>query len=346
MKLAGKIIRIILSITIMFLICGCEDAGVFSDFVDTASEPTTYTQKFLKMGNSTGNLRNNFGMAAYQDDWIYYITRKGINKVHNDGSNEETIFSFSSWRMSANYLSVYDQWVYFRLGDYMGKNTPKFVRIKTDGSSGEAYEALYENVFDFQIVNDHFYYTNPQDKTLHRANLDKSGDVILIQHESIGSNLQIAADKIYFGNNIDLYEADINGQNLKCYKNAGSQQMLIYKGKKYSSGGLDCENIDGSDRVKLLERDGMEPVIMDDWIYFTYDVENKVVSPSYVYRMKIDGTKMQKINNRDTMQFAVVGDWIYYRGAIRHEYDKGCATVQSDGLYRIRIDGTKDEKIE
>jgi len=357
MKRTLKITSIILSLVLLaisFSGCTVDDNrinAIINDIVGSKIYESGVNNTNFKLptefkeGNSCGNLRNNGGIAAIQDDWIYYVTDDGINKINTDGSNHQLIYEHTNSKYYTQYLSVYGEWLYFYLGnisDYNGK----YVKIKTDGSMGKSFYVLYEGVYNFQVVNGYFYYTDPEDDTLHRANLDKTNDVILLQHEYVGYNLQITEDKIYFGNNIDVCQVDLDGKNLKHYKDAGSQEMIIYKGKKYSSGGLACENIDGTNRVELLKRSGMNPVIQDDWIYFTFSEEESVKSQNNLYKIKIDGTEMQKLNDCETMNFAVVGDWIYYQSAQVFYHSDNHATYYADGLYRVRIDGTQNTKIE
>ncbi len=52
------------------------------------------TQSHNKVVNSAGNL-NNSGIAAIQDNWIYYINDNNgysIYKIHTDGSNRQPVY--------------------------------------------------------------------------------------------------------------------------------------------------------------------------------------------------------------------------------------------------------------
>ena len=329
-----------------------------SKIVDTQSTPSSAnnnnsttspkpqkTEEF-EGGDTTGNYKNQYACATFKDDVIYYATEEGVYKVNNDGSGQKLLYKIPSWKIHINRLSVHGKWLYFMFVDKTDWSC-KFVRIKTDGSMGKKYQVVYENVYELQIINNHFYYINLDDNTLHRADLNRKNDEILIKHKFLKYSVQITKDKIYFDDEFssDLYEADLDGKNLKCYEDVGARDWLIYKGKKYTTGdALECENIDGTNTKKLTEGYCHEFVIRDDWIYYTES--ESFSTDAYLYKMKIDGSQKQRLNDRFSSSFVIVGDWLYYKETeSKYDSDGSLLIRSAKGMYRIRLDGTEDTKL-
>lgn len=270
-------------------------------------------------GNTTGNLHNG-GKAAIEEDWIYYSTITGLYRIRSNSDDPERIFN---WMVSN--INVRNGWIYCCWSGSLMKMR----------ANGTATQTLATNVLEVVLYNNYLYYVDAGSRYLYRMKTDGSEKILLIS-EVIG-NLCITEDGIYWGNNIDTYYANLNGQNARCYTNVPSQELLMYKGYKYTSGTLRKEKINGTDSRTLVYSGAMHINIADNWIYYI-----NANGGSSICRIRTDGTGFQKLTPQVCASFSVVGDWVYY---VTY---KSNATYGSsiDGYYRMRIDGSNIQKLD
>lgn len=277
-----------------------------------------------KYGNLVSNL-NNRGIAACQGDWIYYTSPSGLYKIK--GNEFKTRMQLSD-HQNVSYINVYGDWVYYVYFDNIYK-------VRNDGSD---LQKFVKNASSLYIVDDWAYYTDRSNGALRRTPLDNYAQKLIIGGRL--HNLYIQQGKIFWGNNIDLNCADLDGSNRTTYEDAGSQGLVIYKNRKYTTGNLDKENIDGSSSQELIEQGVYNITIQDDWIYFTYNQNTDGFF--YLYKMKTDGTCLTKLNDVYTDCVSVVGDWIFYRQAVR---TSSTASKVLDEYYKIKIDGSENQSV-
>ncbi|MBQ3088510.1 MAG: DUF5050 domain-containing protein [Clostridia bacterium] len=274
-----------------------------------------------KYGNSAGNLHNG-GHATKQGEWIFYSTRTGIYKTNGQKTKKLS-------DVIARGMNICGDWLYY-LSDQ------KCYRIKTNGQNQEVF---LNDVSSLYIADGWVYYQTYKYDGLYRIKTDKTQNKHIIKEDKI-SNLNIIDNKIYWGNNVDLYVANCDGSNIKHYVDAGSQELIIDKGLKYTSGNLDVENIDGTNTKVLVQSGAMNIVLQDDWIYFIYYEDG-----SKIYKIKTNGTGLTKLTDHSVISLCVVGDWIYYSPMIQYEMD-GHTQGWENGYRRMRIDGSKNVKLK
>lgn len=269
-------------------------------------------------GNTTGNLHNG-GMAAIEEDWIYYSTATGLYRIHVDSDNPERIFD-----QQVTDINVSNGFIYCN-------KHGSLIKMRADGTS---VTTLANNVVDLVLYGNFLYFTEKESLYLKRVQVDGSKKLLLLP-EYI-TNLCITEDRIYWGKDRHLSHADINGQNLNDYFNVPTDDMLIYKGYKYSSGALIKERIDGTDSSTLVPSGVSKINVADDWIYYI-DINNEHTP---ICKIKTDGTGFKQLPAKNCMSFNVVGKWIYYTA---HGDSSNDAKVTE--YYRISIDGNDIQKI-
>ena len=269
-----------------------------------------------KRGNTIGNLQNG-GIAAYDGEWIYYSTDSGLYKVKNNGGDSVKLHN-----ERVNYINVYDGWVYFT-----NNAKRESYRIKTDG---KAFQRMTQSTYRVEVVNGYVYGIDSDDGDIFRMDLTSDNLKNLIPKGSM-YNINVTGERIYWGNNIDVYEANIDGSDIRCYENAGSQGLIIYNGKKYTSGNLTRSNLDGSQKEELVESGAMGINIHNDWIYYYNANDN-----DNIYRIRIDGTDNQKLNSQSSISICIVGDWVYYVTPYA-----GTAVI-----WKMHLDGSDNQKVE
>lgn len=281
------------------------------------------TQKVVnKYGNSAGNLYDG-GFATIQGDLIYFSTESGI--YVSNGPKYKKLSDDAAYM-----LNICGDWLYFKI------DSKEYHRLNVESGEREVFLKDARNV---SIYDGWVYYETYDNDGLHRVKTDKTNYQHIIKNLYIG-DINFVGNKMYWGNNIDLYEANLDGSNIKRYVDVGSQNLIIYKGLKYTSGNLDKENIDGTNSQELVECGAMNIKIQDDWIYFTY-MEND----DHIYKMKIDGTGLTELTDHGVISFSVVGEWIYYSPLESYTVD-GETHGWSNGNRRMRLDGSENIKLK
>lgn len=311
-------IRLLCLALVLTLFLGTVACNININIGNAEQKPTN------KYGNSYGNLNNNYGIATMQDDWIYYATSSGIYKINVDGTGNAQLYEGE-----AIHLNAYDEWLYFRK-----TGTSEFYRMKTDGTGLELYLPKARYLY---CVNGYIYYVDYDSEYLCRMRPDKSEHTVIIE-QKIDLYINITEDSIYWGDNRNVNVANLDGTDIRTYNKAHSQGMLIYEGYKYTSGSLTKSDINGENKVKLVESGAMCINISDGWIYFSNTQDNYSV-----YKIKTDGTSLTKLNDVHTGGLCVVGDWIYYYTMKEDTHNKGSYYLYR--YYKMRIDGSENTEV-
>ena len=317
-----RFILLMLVVCLIFTLTGCQYVNQTVTII--TEDVSSGTSQTFKQGNTDGNNRNG-GLAAMQDDWIYYKSPSGLYKIKTDGTGSAQLYEGS-----LQEICVYNEWVYFR-----ETRSCDYYRIRTDGTGLELFLPM-ESCFYY--VNDYIYYVDYETKYLYRMRPDKSEKTLLIA-QNVGLDVIIAEDAIYWCNLNDMYIANLDGTNIRHYDNVYSQHMLVYKGHRYTCGNLEKSDISGNNKQILVEKYVQNINISDDWIYFTY---GKSFDEDYMYKIRTDGTELTKLNDVATGGLCVVGDWIYYytlkSGRNEGSYGPG-------RYYKMRIDGSENTEL-
>lgn len=288
----------------------------------TVTKVNTEEKSVNKYGNTAGNLYLG-GHATIQGDYTYFTTESGVYV-----SNGPKVKKLSD--DAAYMLNIYGDWLYYKTD---GKEC---YRINIKGGEREVF---LKDALTVYIADGWVYYETYAQDGLHRIKTDKTQYKHIIKDHNI-TNLNIIDDKIYWGNNIDLYVANTDGSNIKHYVDVGSQNLVIYKGLKYTSGNLDKENIDGTNSQTLVDSGAMNINIQDDWIYFIYYEKDE-----HLCKIKIDGSGLTELTDHGVISFSVVGEYIYYSPLASYEAD-GHTYGWSNGYRRMRLDGSDNIKLK
>ena len=295
-----------------------------SDLSSAVVSQPPETEDTAQYGNLVSNLKNR-GKAAIKDEWIFYASPSGLYKIKGNNLNTQQQLSDQK---GISHINVYNNLVYYVCFDNIYK-------VNTDGTD---LQKFINNATSLYIVDDWAYYTDRSNGALRRTPLDRFEPKLIIGQRV--SNFYIQHNKIFWGNNIDLNCADLDGSNLKTYENVYSQGLVIYKNRKYTDGSLRKQNLDGSNSQEFVEQGVYDITIQNDWMYFTYNENNDGFY--YLYKMKTDGTCLTKLNDIYTDNVSVVGDWIFYQQAVRTSSTAGKTL---DEFYKIKIDGSENQRI-
>jgi hypothetical protein len=284
-----------------------------------------------EMGNTNGNLDNN-GLAAIQDDWIYYSTNKSVCKIKTDGTQRTVLCSGKADpNRYAAFINVLGDWVY-----YAAVNAPNtsigVYKIKTDGTKRQ--QILSESTIDdLHVIGDWIYYNDE-----YKIKTDGTGkQKIYEQKVASGCTFNIVDGWFYF------YDKDNNDNDCVFkMKTDGTDKKKIYSGHTdnmivkdnliyyvdYSDKCLYKMKTDGTDAKQLsTDRVYLSINISGNWIYYYSDNEG-------LCKIKTDGTGKQIIySNCYPADINIVGDWIYYEDN------------SSQKLYRIKTAGTKQQLV-
>ncbi len=282
-----------------------------------------------KYGNSYSNLSNS-AIAAKQGNWIYYATKKGVYKVKDNGQDAQMLY-----QGNCNNISVVGKWVYFR--EY---GSLDFYRMKTNGNNKEVFLSDVEKLC---IANDWVYYTRLDDGALYKTKLSDTSKPVCIINDLVKNRFDVVDDKIFWVNNGNIKEFDLDGKLLNEYE--GTNSLLEEDGYYYSVApaqsdgyGIQKSKIDGSESVRLaLQRPVDELAIYDGWLYYTTKD-----SKHNICRIKTDGTNDEILNNEYSTQISIVGDWIYYKLGTKDNTSGNYVF----SYYRMHLDGSENQQIE
>ena len=287
--------------------------GVTSDGYSQNPTETPNVSSSDLFGNTAGNLHNG-GFVAIEEEWIYYSTASGLYKIHNNGSTPELLLD-----QQVTYINVGNGWIYCN-------QNGSLVKMRANGTS---VTTLANNVMDIVLYGNYLYFVDSESLYLYQMRVDGSDKVLLISE--CMHNLCITEDGIFWGTDTNTFCSDLSGQNLQRYFGAAGQELLMYKGYKYSSGRLIKEKIDGSDNSTLVFSGTAQINIAYDWVFYININNNRSI-----YKIRTDGTDFIQVTTQNCVQFNVVGDWIYYT-ANKTTPSHSSTTVSH---YRMRLDGS------
>lgn len=284
-------------------------------------------------GNSVGNIMNH-GIAAIQDEWIYYVNDFHGNRIYKikiDGSDRTQVNDESS-----RYINVIGDWIYY-------SNPSKVFKIRKDGSERTQITYDIPSPQHISVVGDWIYYRiNPGSK-IHRIRTDGSD---LTKLDDLDSDyLNVVDGWIYYLGRSGSF-GSYTGYGIYGLRSDGSEQVLISKDHPWHINVVDdwiyyC-NWDDNHRVYKIHISGIGRTKVNDDNTSAINVVGNTLyysifsnSPNKgIYKMSVDGGNPTKVINDSVWHFCVVGDWIYY---YNHDDDKK--------IYRARTDGSERQPI-
>ena len=295
-----------------------------------------------KAGNSMDNL-NNGGIAAVQNNWVYYSNSEGLYRMNTkDGQSKKIADGFY------RNLNVVGDWIYCYSYPQLSPSSTQSIdsyKIKTDGSVKEKLE----NRFITAVIGHDIYSYKISPDASQNAGFYRNNDKLTLEDNEyvIGAK----GDSLYVIQSTD-YNADTSTRSTKNFdmnKNSGNRKLL-YEGTlslAYSSihieddyiyyiatenpdsgGAVIKYNINSKQETKLIENNVTSFNIDNGWIY--YGVYQKGL-----YKLRIDSEKsifLAKNSEQSPASINVTGDWIFYSN-------------QSGSLFKIKTDGSNASSI-
>ena len=303
-----------------------------------------------KVGNTSGNLLN-MGLAAIQEDWIYYTDiDSGIWRVRTDGTGKAQVTDDLAF-----FINVVGDWIYYNGGNYDDDyDSVSLRKIRTDGTEKTVIKEV--NGLFTCVVGDWIYYLDSDEDDIYKVKTDGTGTKQLTNSGEV-SHFCVEDNYIYYDDYDDddddyffitkIYKMDTDGKSVSVidgiifpdddeyffaalivcdgwiyYEGVAMESMTTHIGK-IRTDGTGAALITTPEDYKGEEYFISAYNIDGDWLYFTNGYEE-------IYKIRTNGTGMTKIyGDEDEFVFFVniVGDWIYY-------YD-----VEKEGLYRMDKNG-------
>lgn len=261
----------------------------------------TFEKKNI-VGNSMGNIRN-YGYAAYQKGWVYYVapTDDDVNHVglfvsRVDGNSKKQLKP-EGWKDEWNVMSlnVVDDYIYFiTIETNKSISTNNEDAINDDSIDNKIYRMKLDGS-DLQLLNDNEFY-----------------------NESYG--IYVVKDKIYYiGNDLNIYSMDLDGGNRTALSNKKSgflgvsENYILYNdypetiteettNKDYITYIM---NLDGSDSHSINGKKLTSACILGDYIFYTNE-------DKYLCKVKIDGSEDQVIVEKATYNLTCSNNYLYF----------------------------------
>jgi uncharacterized protein YchJ len=348
-------------------ICGC--SLMFDNSSEEKAQPATadgLAEEIINpnlVGNTAGNI-SNLGLAAGQDDWIYYVNDTdgySIYKIRTDGSGRTKLNDDNS-----RYINVVGQWIYYVSYEGQGFIEPSndypmpvsgipdnsrsynIYRMRIDGSNREKLNS--DNSRFLKVIEDWIYYNNQSDGgSLCRIRTDGSDRSKLNSGESLYINID--GDWIYYmkwGESCDIFRIRPDGsdENLVMAQtwtaDDGYRVNVVPWFLQVEGNWLYFTEMSSGRWIMRVSTDLNHGERFDDssesyylnlhenWVYYISREDGGMI-----YRSRSDGSGKTPINTDKSWMINLVGEWIYYSN--RDDNDK---------LYRIRSDGSGREEVQ
>jgi hypothetical protein len=284
-------------------------------------------------GNTSGNT-NNYGIATFQGDRIFYSTHHGIFRMNNDGSDEIRINN-----MMGVELNVIGDWIYFVGSDR------NIYRMKTNGTELEMILDGFNPVF-LHAVEDWLYFSAASDEFgMSVFTMGTDGRGLRELNTAASLFLNVVGDYIYFSNadsDWRVYRMRRDGSNMRRVSDFDSEYINVvddwivfaYDSEDESeSMNIFRSNVNERDSLVRINGDFSEDInVSGDWIFYINADDN-----GSVYRIGLLGDNREKLNDITSSSLSVAGDWIFYAAAT--------TAGQRGDMFRMRLDGSENTKL-
>ncbi len=286
------------------------------------------------VGNTIGNIRN-YGYAAYEKQWIYYIspnsdsTKICLNKVKNDGTKKQVILEADYDMLSINAI---DGYLYFITidtteADTLASTLPedekanidyvnnKICRMKNDGTELTVINdnEFSNDCYEIYVIKDKVYYIG-EDYNIYTMNLDGSNKTQISKNKT--GYLGISEKYI-------LYNDYPEGSENLTEEEAENTDYVTY-----------VMNIDGTNARPVNGKRLYSVTLKDDYIYYTNDEKQ-------ICKVKVDGTEDSLVFDTDAYNMNLSGNYVYYMN-----YKDEEASDYTVCIYRVKTDGTENKVIK
>lgn len=275
---------------------------------------------YIPVGNKNSNM-NNQGMAALEDDWIYYINNskdQAIYKMRLDGTDSQEVCSDR-----AVCLTVSEGWIYYCKED----SDNNVYKVRVDGSDRKRLNKYHSNFIT--VVDDWVYFRNA--KYYWRMYRMKTDGTQLERVTSVSAWGYVWHDScLYYlllRSGGVIYKADLSGEDITMTQLnsstsdyitiAGDWLYYINKGKQNY---IYKMRLDGSENQKAVDVRARHLNYADGWLYFN-DMDND----QKLYRINTEDKDKKKelvVDMNLCIDINIAGDWLFFRteGSVVRQY--------------------------
>ena len=282
--------------------------------------------KNLQYGTTPGNIMNN-GVCAVSDDWVYFSNSNAgdsLFKIRLDGTglNQLTIDK-------ANYLNIYDGYLYFIYSVFMEESYLAKVSI----SSGEENFLNNDNAADFLSIHNNsiYYISDIKNEGYLKRYIDSNSSEIIVK-KNIRSYQFTENRLIYLTSDPDnqLYSANKDGTDEILVVSNDVSFFTYDSGWIYYTDSVEHQlhrtSIDGTTELIIDDSIVGRFNISNGWIYYVNESDNGSLN-----KMRIDGNEKIKLVENDCFSINIFGEILVYQA------DSGSSFVDLRWVY---IDGT------
>ena len=291
-------------------------------------------------GNTSANI-NNFGMAAYDGEFIYHNSSFAYKSIYRERSDGTGVLQVT--QTAGSCINVVGDWVYYV--SVMGDEG--IYKVKKDGSSKT--KLAEDKPFFISVVNDWIYYFAAKDGislSLYKIKNDGSNKTELKFNVTdtslvcIDEQLAVVGDWVYTelfrtsDHTHHFYRIKTNGSvTEKVLDTSFNRQFAISENYIYYINNYNeiCKaNSDGSNVTLLCK------AIIQDSPFNSLNVANNNIyfsADSGIYKINLDGTGLTKLTSTYCTSFCIVADWIYFDGG-------------TGKTKKIKIDGSNEIEVQ
>jgi len=277
-------------------------------------------------GNTPGNIVNG-GIAAVQDQWIYFSHMSDGGKLYKSRLSGNNLIKLTD--NGAMGINVSGDWIYYaNTGD-----GNKMYRINTDGSGNQKVCDDWPRYLN--LVGDWIYYSNyNDDNSIYRIMADGTQKSLVYNDDA--HFLNVAGGYIYYSNYNDgnkIYKVKIDGtgrqkicDDSSCYINVVNN--WVYYSNNDHDNKIYRIRTNGGSKMKVNNDTSYYMNTSGDFIYYVNGNKD-----SSVYRISIDGRSKKNLNSTPSSSVNIAGDWAYYFNEDTMELNK------------MKLDGTKKQSV-
>lgn len=264
---------------------------------------------YIPVSNKDGNM-NNQGMAAMEDDWIYFINdgeNYAIYKMRLDGTEMQEVCSDK-----AACLTVSEGWIYYCKED----SDNNIYKVRVDGTERVKLNSYHSNCLT--VVGDWIYFRNFRYYSrMYRMKTDGSEVQRLTSNAAWGYfwhdgsiyHIESRSGEV-------IYRADFNQEGAEVTKlnSSASDYICIADGWLYyvnrgKQNYIYKMRLDGSENQQALDVRARRLNYADGWLYFTDMDENQKM-----YRARADGSEISLVADIELcIDINISGNWLFFR---------------------------------
>lgn len=264
---------------------------------------------YIPVSNKDGNM-NNQGMAAMEDEWIYFINDAegyAIYKMRLDGTEMQEVCPDKT-----ACLTVSEGWIYYCKED----SDNNIYKVRTDGSERTKLNSYHSNCIT--VVGDWIYFRNFRYYSrMYRMKTDGTEVQRLTSnaawgyfwHDNSIYHIESRSGEV-------IYRADFNDEGAEVTKlnSSASDYICIVDGWIYyvnrgQQNYIYKMKLDGSENQRAFDVKARRLNYSDGWLYFTDADDNQ-----RIYRARTDGSEKTLVADISLcIDINIAGSWMFFR---------------------------------